>query len=86
MIRKNNYLVASFIVVLFVGFTWIQPWETQMEKLHDEWRACNGKYHGQCRYIGKPFKTNSIEMVVSGLVHGEYDDVTCVRKHGFRNC
>lgn len=80
-VTKLIFICSTILFIL-----WLQPWESQYEKLTDEWKSCNASYSGQCHYIGNKFKTNSLEWAVSGIFHDTYDDEVCVRKHGFRNC
>ena len=83
---ERSHLFLLFPLFLLVAILWLQPWESQMKKLNDEWNECNTQYNGQCRYVGGKFKTNSIEMFISGVIHGFYGDEVCVRKYGFDHC
>lgn len=85
-LNQKNAIKPILICVSILFILWLQPWESQYEKLTDEWTSCNKNYNGQCHYIGDKFKTNSLEWAVSGIIHDTYGDEYCVRKHGFRHC
>jgi hypothetical protein len=85
-LNQQSAIKPILICVSILFILWLQPWESQYEKLADEWASCKNKYNGQCYYIGDKFKTNSLEWAVSGIFHDTYDDEVCVRKRGFRNC
>jgi hypothetical protein len=71
--QKIGFPQAVFAALILFAL-WLQPWESPAEKVSDEWKNCNNKYDGQCSYIGKKFKTNSLEMFISESLHGEYGD------------
>ena len=74
-------LIAAGLLIL-----WLQPWESPVEKISDEWKNCNSKYNKQCAYVGKKFKTNSFEMLISEAIHGEYGDNECSRSSHWEDC
>ena len=85
--KKEMPQLASLIMAVLTLFVlWMQPWESPVEKISDEWKNCNNKYDGQCSYVGKKFKTNSFEMFISETIHGEYGDNECSRSIYWEQC
>jgi hypothetical protein len=79
-------VLKVFFVLSTLFILWLQPWETPVEKISDEWKSCNSKYDGKCSYVGEKFKTNSFEMLVSTILYGEYGDDVCSRSRHWDQC
>jgi len=83
---RINISGISVLVFIILSILWLQPWESPIEKIRDEWKSCHSKYDGKCSYIGEKFKTNFFEMYVSEEIHGEYDDKECSRSRYHDRC
>ncbi len=83
---EPSKLTPTIVGIIIIFILWIQPWESPAEKISDEWKNCNSKYSKQCSYVGKKFKTNSLEMFVSETIHGEYGDKECSRSIQWKQC
>lgn len=77
--RRITIIELSILGLIILFILWLQPWEPPIEKIRDEWIACNSKYDGQCSFIGNRYKTNTFEMTISETLHGDYDDKECSR-------